>query len=191
MGKNRKPLQVNGLQAESSGHVQEILALRGLTVPLLRERYLEVFGEPTASKSKPHLIAQVAWGMQFRAGGSKGLGPDALRRVEELGDLAFLRVQFPIGSGTGAAADAPTAAAPRPARSRPQPLRDPRLPPVGTDLVREYRSRKVRVKVLETGFEFGTKTYKSLSAIARLVTGHPWSGTEFFGLYRRRKGGGP
>lgn len=52
----------------------------------------------------------------------------------------------------------------------------------GTWLVRSCNGRTVEVLVLEDGFEFEGRTYRSLSAIAREVTGTAWSGPRFFGL---------
>jgi len=43
------------------------------------------------------------------------------------------------------------------------------------------------VKVLDGGFEYGGVVYKSLSAVAKAVTGAHWNGRLFFGLIRRRK----
>jgi hypothetical protein len=52
---------------------------------------------------------------------------------------------------------------------------DARLPPPGTYLEREYKGRRVIVKVLVDGFEFDGEIYRSLSAIAQEATGR--SGT--------------
>jgi len=62
------------------------------------------------------------------------------------------------------------------------PSHDARLPLPGTLLVREYKGRDIVVKVLDGGFEFEDRRYKSLSAIAREVTGSKWNGYLFFGL---------
>jgi len=59
---------------------------------------------------------------------------------------------------------------------------DPRLPMSGTILSREYKGRIISVEVRENGFEFDGKIYKSLSSIARAVTGTRWNGFLFFGL---------
>ena len=67
-----------------------------------------------------------------------------------------------------------------------QPQRDRRLPPPGTLLTRRLDNRQIVVKVLEEGFEFETRRYGSLSAIAREVTGTRWNGLLFFGLAERR-----
>jgi hypothetical protein len=52
----------------------------------------------------------------------------------------------------------------------------------GATLVREWQGRTYTVMVLAEGFAFDGKTYKSLTAIAREITGTPWSGPQFFGL---------
>jgi hypothetical protein len=52
----------------------------------------------------------------------------------------------------------------------------------GTRLIREWRGKTHTVSVAETGFEFQGSRYRSLSEIARLITGTRWSGPLFFGL---------
>jgi hypothetical protein len=61
-------------------------------------------------------------------------------------------------------------------------------PPVvlrpGTRLLREWQGTTHEVRVLDTGFDYAGQTYKSLSAVARAITGTPWSGPLFFGIKR-------
>ncbi|WP_370321950.1 DUF2924 domain-containing protein [Oricola sp.] len=52
----------------------------------------------------------------------------------------------------------------------------------GTHLVREWNGRSYQVEVLEAGFRMDGKQYRSLSSIARKITGAHWSGPRFFGL---------
>ncbi|WP_293287881.1 DUF2924 domain-containing protein [Oricola sp.] len=52
----------------------------------------------------------------------------------------------------------------------------------GTHLVREWNGRSYQVEVLDDGFQMDGKRYRSLSAIARKITGAHWSGPRFFGL---------
>jgi hypothetical protein len=59
---------------------------------------------------------------------------------------------------------------------------DPRIPSPGTVIARDYKGRKLLVAVLEKGFEFEGRTYRSLSAVAKEVTGTHWNGVRFFGL---------
>ncbi len=65
--------------------------------------------------------------------------------------------------------------------------RKTRDPLVGTVLIRNWRSQKIRITVLESGYEYEDVVYRSLSAIAREVTGAHWNGRLFFGLVSRRK----
>ncbi|PLK26693.1 DUF2924 domain-containing protein [Novosphingobium sp. TH158] len=54
----------------------------------------------------------------------------------------------------------------------------------GTRLIREWNGRTISVEVLEEGFLYEGQTWRSLSEIARAVTGAHWSGPRFFGLRR-------
>ena len=63
-------------------------------------------------------------------------------------------------------------------------LHKPTLKP-GTRLVREWRGEVHLVNVEANGYEYKGGRYKSLSQIARLITGTRWSGPLFFGLNRR------
>ncbi|OYY71033.1 MAG: hypothetical protein B7Y00_05200 [Sphingomonadales bacterium 17-56-6] len=60
------------------------------------------------------------------------------------------------------------------------PRRGPILP--GTRFVREWNGSTIAVTATEGGFEWDSDTYRSLSEIARKVTGAHWSGPRFFGL---------
>jgi hypothetical protein len=60
--------------------------------------------------------------------------------------------------------------------------KDERLPIPGTVLTRQYKGHKIVVTVLENGFEYEGEVYRSLSAVAKAVTGSHWSGNLFFGL---------
>ncbi len=52
----------------------------------------------------------------------------------------------------------------------------------GTRLLRSWNGRTIAVTAIEDGFLFEERRYRSLSAIAREVTGTGWSGPRFFGL---------
>jgi hypothetical protein len=153
---------------------KELAALKRLSVGKLREKYVEVFGEPTAGHNRPWLIRRIAWRLQERALG--GLSERARARAAELADDADLRV-LPPRNG------APTAAATPP---QPPPA-DSRLPAPGTVLARRYKGRVLEVKVLAAGFEFAGHRYGSLSAVAKAATGSHCNGFAFFGLARETK----
>lgn len=56
----------------------------------------------------------------------------------------------------------------------------------GSRLAREWNGKTHVVDVTDDGFFYAGKTYRSLSAIARAITGARWSGPRFFGLDRNR-----
>ena len=56
------------------------------------------------------------------------------------------------------------------------------LPRTGTVLVREWRGTTHHVTVVDDGFLWNGKTHRSLSAIARAITGTTWNGPRFFGM---------
>jgi hypothetical protein len=56
----------------------------------------------------------------------------------------------------------------------------------GARLVREWNGRTHAVTVEEGGLTYAGRTYRSLSAIAREITGARWSGPRFFGLVSKR-----
>ncbi|MCK5581546.1 MAG: DUF2924 domain-containing protein [Candidatus Omnitrophica bacterium] len=73
-----------------------------------------------------------------------------------------------------------------PTRSDPKSsARDFRLPIPGTTVHKEYKDKKHTILVLKDGFEHENKRYKSLSAIAKKITGSHWNGYGFFGLEKR------
>ena len=155
---------------------QQVQALSRMTVGELRERYIDVFGEETRSYHKDFLRKRIAWRLQALAEGS--LSDRARRRAEEIANDADLRIRMlrdPIKPGLMEVRE-------RSVSGRLQPQRDPRLPLPGTLLVREFRSRDIVAKVLDKGFEYDGRWFKSLSAVAQEATGSKWNGFLFFGL---------
>jgi hypothetical protein len=65
--------------------------------------------------------------------------------------------------------------------------RDPRLPKPGGILTRTFKGKEIKVEVLDAGFAYDGKTWRSLSAIAKEVSGTSWNGFLFFGLQTRAK----
>ena len=169
------------MSAKGSGIAQEVARLEVMPMAALKERYTEVFGESCRSGNRRHLVRRIAWRLQSIREG--GLSERALRRAAELADDADLRVRPP----TGAIPDGGVASSDARVRSdaraiAPATDRDPRLPSPGTAIRRQYKGRALVVKVLDSGFEFEGERYRSLSAVARKVTGTNWNGMHFFGL---------
>lgn len=157
---------------------QEVTAMERMTVNQLREKYEEVFGEPTNGRHKQWLIKRIAWRMQANAEG--GLSERARRRAMELANEADLRVTIPRVKKEKVATQVVQVHAPEGLPKSTQLL-------PGMLLQRVYKGETIRVKVLENGFEYQGERYKSLTAVTRVVTGKHWNGPHFFGL---RKNGG-
>ena len=155
-----------------------VKTLNRMTVTQLRDRYAEVFGEAARSFNKQHLVKRIAWRLQAMHEGD--LSERARRRARELANDADLRIRPPAAPVE--ASDIGTTVT--------SPFRveaDDRLPMAGTLLKRQYKGRTVQVRVLPQGFEFDGEVFRSLSAVARKITGAHWNGFHFFGLPKPRK----
>ncbi len=77
----------------------------------------------------------------------------------------------------------------RSSRNRPlQRERDPRLPPPGTIMTREYKGRTISIHVLSDGFEYQDQHFRSLSALAKHITrGSHCNGFAWFGLAPKQR----
>ena len=102
------------------------------------------------------------------------LSARARQRAKELANDADLRLSPPK---TGHLALVPSTRAAKPTAKQ-----DSRLPPPGTILHRRYKGEILQVKVLRHGLEFEGKIYRSLSAVAKAITGSHCSGYLFFRL---------
>ncbi|EAU61796.1 putative bacteriophage-related protein [Stigmatella aurantiaca DW4/3-1] len=150
---------------------QQLAALASMSVPELAEKYLEVYGEPTRSRNKGYLQKRLAFRIQELAEG--GLSTRAVARIAELGDKLPERWRMRQVQESKPAAPPPPAAADG---------RDARLPAPGTVLTRVYKGTQHQVTVREGGFEYEGQLHRSLSSIAKQVTGTAWNGFRFFGL---------
>ncbi len=145
-----------------------------MSVGDLRSEHLKVLGEATRSSHKQYLVRRIVWHIQAKQEG--GLSERARRRAKELADEAFLRTRAPVRSGQD---DKPDNVMPfSPAHGR-------RLPMPGAVLTRPYRGRTIEVIVLDEGFEYDGQRFRSLTAVAKAVTGSHWNGYGFFGLTRK------
>lgn len=151
---------------------KEIATLRKMGVAELRGKYAEVFGEPTRAGNKAWLVKRIAWRLQSLAEGD--LSERARRRAEELANDADLRLAPPRSEPAKVLEVGPR---------RPAPFqKEDRLPPAGTIIVRQYKGRRIEVTVLAAGFEFEGQVFKSLSAVAKAITGQHCNGFHFFRL---------
>lgn len=160
---------------------KEIAALKRMTVTELRRKYVEVFGEENRSRHKDYLVKRIAWRLQANAEG--GLTERARRRAEELANDADLRTHPPRED---------TIAADRAAATKTATVtfdHDSRVPMPGSFITRPvpYKGRDIVVKVRTNGFEWEGTIYRTLSAVAKAITGKHWNGYHFFQLNQPRK----
>ena len=149
----------------------QLAALETMTVNELREEYRRLFGVPTRTRNRVHLKKRLAWRIQELAEG--GLSARARDRIQALAPDAPARWNRPAETPPkGCTPDAPS----KPTATQ----RDPRLPPPGAVLTREYKGRTYEVRVLERGFELDGREYRSLSKVAKVITGMAWNGFGFF-----------
>lgn len=155
-----------------------IAELHTLKVVELKARLAARRGRPVATNNKAYLIRKLAWLIRDEAEGHPR--PRTLQELLARGD-ALLPERWrerlgPLHLSPAAVAGTPPAT---------NPGRDPRLPAAGTTLARTFKGKTYRVLVHEADFEYAGQRYRSLSAIARAITGTPWNGLVFFGLRAR------
>ena len=153
----------------------KIKALQGMTAGQLRAKWREIFGEETKQQHRVYLWKKLAWKIQEQHYG--GLSPETKARIEELQQEFENSPPHTWLNGRQQ---------PRGGQSRQPGIRDPRLPMPGTVLTRQYKGQDVAIEILEKGFVYKGVTYRSLSAVARKVTGGHWSGFTFFGLNKEK-----
>ena len=154
---------------------KEVAALKRMTVDELRRKHVTVFGESNRSGHKDYLVKRIAWRLQAQEAGD--LSQRARRRAEQLANDADLRTTAPKHPTDDTASGIPTRATTLPPTDH-----DPRLPLPGSFVTRIYKGREIVVKVRPKGFEYEGEVYRSLSAVAKAVTGKHWNGYHFFKL---------
>jgi len=153
------------------------MMLETLSPQDLRERYAVLYGHTPTTKNRVHLINKILWAMQRDAFGD--ISEAARKKALSIADDRDVRGRFP-NVQRPEAKDQPVS--PKVVAFTPEPNLLP-----GSVLTRDYQGKKIRVVVLKDGFEWNGQAYKSLSAIARAITGTRWNGKLFFGL--KKKGG--
>jgi len=138
----------------SNDIAKQLECLPQLTRAELLSLWNEVFGHPLHCRAhKDFLISCIAYRLQEQTYG--GLSANTRKQLRKIA------TEIETGSGAG--------------------LDVPRIK-LGTRLVREWNGDTHEVTVITEGFAYRGQPYRSLSEIARLITGTRWSGPLFFGL---------
>ena len=138
---------------------RDVASLPALDTAALRERWKALFGaDPSPRVGRSLLVSAISYRIQERALG--GLKPATQRLLDRIVE----------GRSEAALERIPK-----------------RRANAGTLLIREWRGVSHRVTVLDNDVVYRKRRYKSLSEVARAITGARWSGPLFFGLKRRAK----
>ncbi|MCV2874611.1 DUF2924 domain-containing protein [Defluviimonas sp. WL0050] len=139
-----------------------LAALKSTPTLDLKHQWRELFDSEPPLFNRRYLESRLAYRIQELAYG--GLKPETVRRLERLGEE--------LDGGDRK-------------KSR---IRADMMPITGTRLIREWQGVEHVVTVTTDGFEWQGRPYRSLSAIARAITGTRWNGWVFFGLKNHRRG---
>jgi hypothetical protein len=140
-----------------------LAALKTTPMPDLKRQWRELLETEPPAFNRRYLESRLAYRIQELAYG--GLKPETVKRLEALGE------QLDGGNITT------------------RRIRTDLTPIVGTRLLREWQGVEHIVTVTADGFEWQGRPYRSLSAIARAITGTRWNGLVFFGLKNHRSRG--
>ncbi len=139
-----------------------LAALKAMSVNELKAEWQVLFDAPAPNNSRNFLEGRLAYRIQELTYG----GPD--KQTRRLLDLLADEVEGTL--------------------TRKAQIADPRNPVVGTKLIRAWNGVAHTVTVLREGFDWDGRRYKSLSAVARAITGTRWNGYRFFGLRAATRG---
>lgn len=137
-----------------------LAALKTTSTPNLKAQWRDLFDSEPPPFNRRYLESRLAYRIQELAYG--GLKPETIRRLERLGE--------DLDGGD----------------KKKRGMRADAMPITGTRLLREWQGVEHVVTVTTDGFEWQGRPYKSLSAIARAITGTRWNGWVFFGLKSHR-----
>ena len=134
--------------------IGRLAEIRTMDIVALKAMWRELFAAEPPPYNRRFLESRLAYRVQELAYG--GLKPETLQR------LAALAEELEPRSGTRSSSD--------------------HRPIAGTRLMREWQGVEHCATVLADGYEYDGRPYRSLSAIARAITGTRWNGLVFFGL---------
>ncbi len=139
--------------------LRQLAALEQMNNEQLREKWLDLYGENAPKYRKAFLVKRLAYRIQeLYYGGLSDPAKGCLKRIAATDPVATVKVQVPDAR-------------------KPQ---DSILP--GTRFVRVWNEKRHEVITRDSGFEYDGRIFRSLSAVAREITGTRWNGKIFFGL---------
>ncbi len=135
--------------------------MQRLSVVGLKGKWEDLFGTPAPNNARAFLELRIGYRIQELTYG--GLTRETRRVLDLLADEVEGKI------------------------SRKSMVADPRNPVVGTRLVREWDGSEHTVTVLRDGYEWQGRKFRSLSAVAKAITGTNWNGFRFFGMREKKR----
>ena len=154
--------EVNGMNKSIESIIIELGKLKPND---LRARYEALYGEPCFSKHKPFIIKRIVWKLQAIRE-SLALPPKIRQRAEQLAQGAEARLIAPVTPD-------------KRSHTLPCTFSAPTMEPGGV-IRKNYKGRNIVVQIADGGFIYDGQPYRSLSAIAKLITGTHVNGRAFF-----------
>ena len=140
--------------------MRRLAELRTAPITQLKQQWRDLFGKEPPPFSRTYVQSRLAYRIQELAYG--GLKPETVARLEAIGEQ--------LDGGNIVL---------RRIRHQDKPI-------AGTRLIREWQGVEHTVTVQREGYEWQGRPYKSLSAVARAITGTRWNGWTFFGMKNHR-----
>lgn len=139
-----------------------LAALKKMSVKELKAEWLKLMGSEAPNNSSQFMIQRLSYRIQELAFG--GMSKSLVRTLDALAnEYEGKKVRKSV-------------------------IADPRNPIIGTRLVRGWNGTEHTVTVMKDGFDWQGQRFKSLSAIAKTITGTNWNGYRFFGLRAAERG---
>lgn len=142
---------------------EKVEGLYLMSTKALAKEYLKITGHPPPTPQRHRLIRKIAW--EYQCDGLNPVSAEALARAKKIAETERLR-----------------SVPPKDFDHKPPKKKSNILFHCGDILTRNYKGKRYEVFVTERGFEMDGMFFKSISAVAKKITGTHWNGKRFFGL---------
>lgn len=131
--------------------------IKGLSKEQLRQKWIKFFKSPPPEHlKKSYIVKQLIWCLEYSS-----ISKDAQKTIDSLVTQYAKNRSIRVSELK---------------RERKIDIKP------GTKFIREYKSIKYEVTVVDNGYSYNDKVYKSITAVAKAITGTGWNGKRFFGV---------
>lgn len=158
---------MKGIGNKDQSVLAQIADLSNLSHDELKDLWQTLYGRETPAYSRPYLIKRLAYRIQEIAYG--GLSESTQTKLKK----ALKKSGYDENAGVRI-------------DKRSLRKRSNNLPVIGTRLIREWNDGRYEVIVVDGGYEYQGKKYRSLTRVANIITGTHRNGLAFFGISKVR-----